>query len=174
MIGSHFREIRSIGFHTGPWTSMCDLFDWTWSPFFGAPKIPSMKAYLNDMPSLKKLYMRCCPQVMCLSSAIYQTRLKELVIKSCDALSSQRDLQGLVSLSELMVTRCLELELLHDMDSFYALGILIIEDCRLLSSLPKSDLLVSLRTFVLNGCHQALEEQFQKGKVQTGRRLLHF
>jgi hypothetical protein len=174
MIGSHFQEIRSIGFHTGSCTSTCDLFDWTWSPFFWAPKIPSLKAYLNDMPSLEKLHLRCCPQVMCLSSAVYQTKLKELVIKSCDALSSQRELQGLVSLSELMVTRCLELELLPDMHSFYALGILIIEDCRLLSSLPKSGLPVSLRTFVLNGCHQALEEQFQKGEVQTWTRLLHF
>lgn len=119
---------------------------------------------LNNMPSLEKLHLRRCPQVMRLSSADYQTRLKELVIESCDALSSLRELQGLVSLTKLIVANCSKLELLPGMDSFCALGILIIEDCRLLRSLPERGLPVSLRTFVLDGCHQALDEQFQKGE----------
>jgi hypothetical protein len=153
-----------------------DLYKCDWITFFeGSEALVSLEEMnishcydleyvpdLNDMPSLEKLHLRCCPQVMRLSSAGYQTRLKELVIKSCDALLSLRELQGLVSLTK--VTRCSELELLPDMDSFYALGILVIKHCHLLRSLPKSGLPVSLRTFVLNGCHQALEEQFQRGE----------
>ncbi|EAZ37666.1 hypothetical protein OsJ_22001 [Oryza sativa Japonica Group] len=51
---------------------------------------------------------------------------------------------------------------LHDMDDFCSLRFLKIDQCRQLRSLPWSGLLVSLETFILFGCHQALEEQFQR------------
>ncbi|KAF8687779.1 hypothetical protein HU200_042715 [Digitaria exilis] len=117
---------------------------------------------VNNMPSIQKLHLTRCPQVMHLSNAGYHTAMKELAIESCDRLSSLKELRGLVSLTKLKVTCCSDLVLLPDMDSYYSLGLLIIQHCPLLRSLPKGGLPVSLKVFVLTGCHQALEEQFQQ------------
>uniref|UniRef100_A0A0E0HTL5 NAF domain-containing protein n=1 Tax=Oryza nivara TaxID=4536 RepID=A0A0E0HTL5_ORYNI len=68
----------------------------------------------------------------------------------------------LVSLTKLYVIDCSDLLQLHDMDDFCSLRFLKIDQCRQLRSLPWSGLLVSLETFILFGCHQALEEQFQR------------
>ncbi|KAK3130839.1 hypothetical protein QOZ80_6BG0498660 [Eleusine coracana subsp. coracana] len=116
---------------------------------------------LNDMPSLKKIFLRYCPQLLHLSNDGYQTTLKELTIESCDALPSLADLCGLVSLIKMRITRCSNFALLPNMDSFYSLRVLMIEHCPQLTSLPRSGLPVSLEAFVLHGCHPALNEQFQ-------------
>lgn len=117
---------------------------------------------VNGMPSLKKLCLSSCPQVMALSCYGYQTALKELEIKYCDGLSSLGELRGLVSLSKMRVIKFSELVLLPNMDCFYSLELLIIEHCPRLRSLPRSGLPVSLKAFFLTGCHPALEEQFQR------------
>ncbi|KAF8659038.1 hypothetical protein HU200_058884 [Digitaria exilis] len=117
---------------------------------------------VNDMPSLKTLWLRYCPRVLALSSYGYQTALKELDIRSCDGLSSLGELCGLVSLSKMRVIECSDLVLLPNKDCFCSLELLIIEHCPQLRSLPRSGLPVSLKAFFLTGCHPALEEQFQR------------
>lgn len=92
----------------------------------------------------------------------HQTTLKELNLWSCIGLSSMEGLCDLVSLTKLYVIDCSDLLQLHDMDDFCSLRFLKIDQCRQLRSLPWSGLLVSLETFILFGCHQALEEQFQR------------
>jgi hypothetical protein len=117
---------------------------------------------LDDMPCLRRLRVSWCPQVMRLSKAGHQTALKELVVRSCDGLSSLQTLCDLVSLVSLSVIDCSDLLWLPDMDGFYSLRDLMIVRCPQLMSLPRSGLPVSLETFSLSGCHQALEKQFQQ------------
>uniref|UniRef100_A0ACD6ADU0 Uncharacterized protein n=1 Tax=Avena sativa TaxID=4498 RepID=A0ACD6ADU0_AVESA len=57
--------------------------------------------YLDDMPSLQKLHLTQCPQVMQLSKSGHQTALKKLVVSYCNGLSSVEKLCDLVSLVEL-------------------------------------------------------------------------
>uniref|UniRef100_A0A453SJT8 Uncharacterized protein n=1 Tax=Aegilops tauschii subsp. strangulata TaxID=200361 RepID=A0A453SJT8_AEGTS len=125
---------------------------------YGLKSVP----YLDDMPCLQKLELLGCPQVMQLPKAGHQTTLKELEVRFFDGLSSLRQLCDLVSLVKLSIVDCSNLLWLPDLDGFYSLRCLSIDQCPRLMSLPRSGLPVSLETFFLSGCHQALEEQFQR------------
>lgn len=161
----HLRMLKRLKIHNCDWISSIEgseallcLEEMDIYQCYDFESVPS----LDDMPCLQKLHLSLCPQVMRLSKAGHQTALKELVVCGCDGLSSLEKLCDLVSLVRLSVTDCSDLLRLPDMDGFYSLRDLRIARCPQLMSLPRSGLPVSLETFSVSGCHQALEEQFQR------------
>jgi hypothetical protein len=161
----HLRMLKRLDIYKCDWISSIDgseamlsLEEMTIDQCSDLESVP----YLDDMPCLQELHLSQCPQVMQLSKAGLQTALKKLVIRSCDRLSSVQMLCDLVSLVEMSFTDCSDLLCLPDMVGFYSLRDLRIVQCPRLMSLPRSGLPVSLETFFLSGCHQALEDQFQR------------
>ncbi|KAM0883521.1 hypothetical protein ACQ4PT_031574 [Festuca glaucescens] len=161
----HLRMLKRLKIHKCDWISSIEgseallcLEEMSIYQCYDFESVPS----LDDMPCLQKLHLFRCPQVMRLSKAGHPTALKELVVCCCDGLSSLEKLCDLVSLVRLSVTDCSDLLSLPDMDGFYSLRDLRIARCPQLMSLPRSGLPVSLETFSVSGCHQALEEQFQR------------
>uniref|UniRef100_A0ACD5UGX3 Uncharacterized protein n=1 Tax=Avena sativa TaxID=4498 RepID=A0ACD5UGX3_AVESA len=161
----HLRMLKRLNIYNCHWISsiggseaLLSLEEMTIDLCYDLETVP----YLDDMPCLQKLHLSRCPQVMRLSKAGDQTALKELVVSHCDGLSSLQKLSDLVSLVELSVTDCSDLLWIPDMGGFYALRTLRIVRCPRLMSLPQNGLPVSLETFFLSGCHQSLEEQFQR------------
>lgn len=161
----HLRMLKRLKIHNCDWISSIEgseallcLEEMDIYECYDFESVPS----LDDMPCLQKLHLSLCPQVMRLSKAGHQTALKELVVFGCVGISSLEKLCDLVSLVRLSVTDCSGLLRLPDMDGFYSLRDLRIARCPQLMSLPRSGLPVSLETFSVSGCHQALEEQFQR------------